>query len=174
VAGTGRLFWGDELGGREGREAWFWIWGCNWVWILDSGFLGLIFISFLFSPPPLERARRRHLHQRRAWAHRFRAPAWAVRLLANEVMIYDTEAGRTARLSVLAFLGFLFSENGICWEGERWTTRMIEKGIRRKYNDCNYTINFFSSTIKTLYHSVHSCALLSRKSTITVASGGRK
>lgn len=53
VAGTGRLFWGDELGGREGREAWFWIWGCNWVWILDSGFLGLIFISFLFPPLPL-------------------------------------------------------------------------------------------------------------------------
>ena len=94
---------------------------------MDSGFLGFI---LFFSP--FERARRRHLHQRRAWTHRFRAPAWAVKLLANEVMIYDTEAGRTAGLSVLAFLGFPFSEEGY-WEGGRRTTRTIEKGIRRKY-----------------------------------------
>lgn len=105
-------------------------------WILDSWG-----VFFSFFPPPLKRARRRHLHQRRAWTHRFRAPAWAVRLLADEVMIYDTEAELTAGLPV---------------------------------NYCNYTINFFSSTIKTLYHSVHSCALPNRKSTITVASGGRK
>ena len=28
---------------------------------------------------------------------------------------------------------------------------MIEKGIRRKYNDCNYTINFFSSISKPCF-----------------------
>ena len=80
-------------------------------WILDS-WVYFFFLSFF--PPPLKRARRRHLHQRRAWTHRFRAPAWAVRLLADEVMIYDTEAELTAGLPVLSFLGFLFSEKRVC------------------------------------------------------------
>lgn len=80
-------------------------------WILDSW---VYFFFFPFPPPPLKRARRRRLHQRRAWTHRFRAPAWAVRLLADEVMIYDTEAELTAGLPVLSFLSFLFSEKRVC------------------------------------------------------------
>ena len=45
------------------------------------------------------------------------------------------------------------------------------EGDKAEVHDCNYTINFFSSTIKTLYHSVPSCSLLSRKSAITVVIG---
>lgn len=74
-----------------------------------------VYFFFLsFFSPPLKRARRRRPHQRRARTHRFRAPAWAVRLLADEVMIYDTEAELTAGLPVLSFLSFSFSKKGIC------------------------------------------------------------
>ena len=37
MAGTGRLPWGNGLGGREGRRP-FWIWDYKWTWILDIGF----------------------------------------------------------------------------------------------------------------------------------------
>ena len=138
---------------------------CNWVWILDIGFWILdSWVLFFFFLSPFDRERRRHLHQRRAWTHRFRAPAWAVRLLANDVMIYDTEAGRTAGLSVLAFIGFLFSEEGVCWEGGTADNESDREGDKAEVHDCNYTINFFPS-IKTLYHSVPLCSLPSRKST---------
>jgi hypothetical protein len=88
VVGTSRAFWVMSLeAGGKGRPSFgFRVATGSGFWILDFGFFGLIFFSFLFFPP-LKRARRRHLHQRMAWTHRFRALAWAVRLLVDEVMI---------------------------------------------------------------------------------------
>ena len=65
-------------------------------------------------------------------------------------------------LSVLAFLSFLFSE-GVCWEGAKVDNENDREGDKAVVHDCNYTINFFSSTIKTLYYSVPSCSLLKSK-----------